>query len=198
MGSHVHERHAPSQKSSLPSGAPLINSSKRHDPHCEPQEAPSRLGARKIPQTLKLYESYGFPGRAAIDTRSPQKRSKIMSAVRTKNTGPEVALRRMLHRAGYRYRLHAEDLPGRPDLVFRAKRKVIFVHGCFWHGHRCPKGRLPKSRLDYWGPKISGNKQRDATALKRLHLIGWKYAVVWQCELKRPEHLLLRLFQFLD
>jgi DNA mismatch endonuclease, patch repair protein len=96
-----------------------------------------------------------------MDTRTPDQRSRIMQAVKQKDTGPELLLRRALHRLGYRYRTHAKDLPGRPDLVFASRKKVIFVHGCFWHGHDCSKGRLPKSRPEYWIPKIEANKARD-------------------------------------
>src|SRR5437763_1208578 len=88
-------------------------------------------------------------------------RSQLMSRIRSKDTGPEISVRRELHRAGFRFRLHLARLPGKPDLVFPAKRKVIFVHGCFWHGHGCHRSSSPKSRKDYWVPKIRGNKARD-------------------------------------
>src|SRR5262245_24900911 len=117
-----------------------------------------------------------------MDTRTPEQRSRIMSAVHTVNTGPELVVRRLLHRIGYRYRLHVKALPGRPDLVFPSRRKVIFVHGCFWHGHECNKGHLPKSRLDYWAPKIAANRLRDANVLRTLGEDGWHALVVWQCE----------------
>lgn len=96
-----------------------------------------------------------------VDLRTVEQRRKIMQSVGTVHTGPEMVVRRTLFALGYRYRLHRQDLPGKPDIVFAKKRKVIFVRGCFWHGHGCPKGRLPKSRLDYWGPKIERNRQRD-------------------------------------
>ena len=88
-------------------------------------------------------------GFLVADTRTPEQRRRIMQSVKTENTGPELVVRRLLHGMGYRYRLHRRDLAGKPDIVFVSRRKAIFVHGCFWHGHSCPKGRLPKSRLDY-------------------------------------------------
>ncbi|MGA7850583.1 MAG: very short patch repair endonuclease [Terriglobales bacterium] len=106
-----------------------------------------------------------------------------MSLVRSKHTKPELFVRRLVHRLGYRYRLHQADLPGRPDLVFRSRRKVVFVHGCFWHGHKCRLGRMPKSRLDYWSPKITGNRQRDIRTLRRLRRMEWRVLVLWECQL---------------
>jgi DNA mismatch endonuclease (patch repair protein) len=121
-----------------------------------------------------------------------------MRAVGTKNTGPELHLRKMLHRAGYRYRLHEKTLPGRPDLVFPRRRKVVFVHGCFWHGHGCAKGRPPKSKAEYWEPKLATNRARDARNIKDLSTLGWTSLVVWQCELKEPVSLLQRVGKFLQ
>src|SRR5690348_10768683 len=95
------------------------------------------------------------------DTRTPAQRSRIMASVQQRNTGPEWIVRRLLHSNGHRYRLHSKKLPGKPDIVFGARKKAIFVHGCFWHGHDCAKGRSPKSRLDYWGPKLEANRRRD-------------------------------------
>ncbi|RHZ95253.1 DNA mismatch endonuclease Vsr [Cereibacter sphaeroides] len=131
------------------------------------------------------------------DTRSPEQRRQIMRAVGTKNTGPELIVRSLLHAKGYRYRLHPRSLPGRPDIVFPARHKAIFVNGCFWHGHDCPKGRLPTSRLDYWGPKIETNVARDRRKLSELEAIGWQTLVVWQCELKDIERVGSRLCAFL-
>jgi DNA mismatch endonuclease (patch repair protein) len=121
-----------------------------------------------------------------------------MSSVGTKDTGPELLLRRMLHNAGYRYRLHPKKLPGRPDIVFPARRKAIFVHGCFWHSHGCSKGQPPKSRGDYWGPKLSANQDRDALRLRQLSELGWASMVVWQCELRDVESTFKRVREFLD
>jgi DNA mismatch endonuclease (patch repair protein) len=111
-------------------------------------------------------------------------RSQQMALVRSKNTKPEMLVRRLVHGMGYRYRLHQADLPGRPDLVFRSQRKVVFIHGCFWHGHKCKLGRMPKSRLEYWKPKIKGNKERDARTLRRLRSMRWRALVLWECQLK--------------
>lgn len=132
-----------------------------------------------------------------MDTRTPEKRSEIMSAVRTEDTGPELLVRKLLSAQGYRYRLHRKDLPGRPDIVFPGRRKAVFVHGCFWHGHRCAKGRLPKSRLRYWKPKIAENKKRDARNIAKLKRSGWRASVVWQCELKSAGTLVRKLKTFL-
>jgi DNA mismatch endonuclease (patch repair protein) len=115
-----------------------------------------------------------------------------MKAVRRKDTAPEMRVRRLLHGAGYRYRLHVTGLPGSPDIVFPSRRKVIFVHGCFWHGHDCRAGRPPQSRTDYWLPKIARNQQRDSLALSELSRMGWDSIIVWQCE-AGGEPLLRRL-----
>ena len=96
-----------------------------------------------------------------MDTRTPEQRRRIMQAVKSRNTGPEMIVRRLLHGMGYKYQLYRKDLPGKPDIALASRRKAIFVHGCFWHGHSCPKGRLPKSRLDYWQPKLAKNRERD-------------------------------------
>ncbi|WP_275299831.1 very short patch repair endonuclease [Achromobacter ruhlandii] len=117
-----------------------------------------------------------------VDTRSPEQRRRIMQAVGTKDTGPEWIVRRWLHSRGYRYRLHPQTLPGRPDIVLPGRRLVIFVHGCFWHGHDCSKGRAPKSRLDYWQPKLHANKQRDGRNVTELENLGWRVLTVWQCQ----------------
>lgn len=118
------------------------------------------------------------------DTRSKEQRRRIMQSVGTRNTGPEVLVRRVLHRLGFRFRLHRKDLPGSPDIVLPKWRTVLFVHGCFWHGHGCSKGRLPKSRLDYWEPKIDANRRRDAEAAEKLRAAGWRVLTIWQCECK--------------
>ena len=121
-----------------------------------------------------------------------------MASVGTKDTGPEVRVRRLIHRMGYRFRLHDRRLPGRPDLAFAGRKQVIFVHGCFWHGHGCAKGRLPKSRLRYWAPKIEANRRRDGRNVRELRAAGWRAMVVWQCELKKEAQLVRRLVRFLD
>lgn len=121
-----------------------------------------------------------------------------MRAVGSKNTKPEIAVRRLAHRLGYRFRLHVKDLPGKPDIVFPRLNKIVLVHGCFWHGHRCRYGRLPKSRLDFWGPKIEANRTRDKRALKSLRSLGWRVLVIWQCQTKDLEKLEKRLKDFLS
>ncbi len=122
-----------------------------------------------------------------------------MRAVRSKNTTPELKLRRLLHGAGYRFRLHRKDLPGSPDLTFPGRSAVVFVHGCFWHGHDCKRGaRAPKSNADYWTAKISRNVARDARILDALTASYWRVAVVWECELKDPQAVLARISAFLD
>lgn len=134
-----------------------------------------------------------------VDHVSPAKRSEIMRAVHTYDTGPEILVRRLLHRAGFRFRLHRKDLPGSPDIVFPTRHKVIFVHGCYWHGHEgCPKARLPRSRVNYWAAKIWANSRRDRARMRQLRKLGWKPFVVWQCQLRRPEPLLRRVTRFLE
>jgi len=133
-----------------------------------------------------------------VDNRSSEKRSATMKAVRGKNTGPEFTVRRLVHRMGYRYRLYRKDLPGKPDLVFPSRRKVIFVHGCFWHAHGCRIGQPPKSRLDYWIPKLKRNKERDAEKVEELNTLGWSVLTIWQCETRDMEALAERVHKFLD
>ena len=132
-----------------------------------------------------------------IDRVSEKKRSYIMSRVGSKDTGPELVVRKFLHGLGYRYRLHKRGLPGSPDVVFQKRKKAIFVHGCFWHGHWCKYGKLPKSNTDYWGPKISMNRERDALNIRKLEALGWDVLVIWQCELKNSETVQKRLIKFL-
>jgi DNA mismatch endonuclease, patch repair protein len=122
-----------------------------------------------------------------------------MARVRSKNMAPEMVVRRLVFSLGYRYRLHGRDLPGRPDLVFRSTRRVIFVHGCFWHRHaNCALARLPKSRLDFWKPKLEGNHERDEKNRRALYREGWKVLTVWECELNKAKRLETRIRRFLD
>lgn len=122
-----------------------------------------------------------------------------MRAVKSRDTKPEMGVRRILHRSGYRYRLHREDLPGKPDIVFGPRRKVIFVHGCFWHGHSCKRGsRLPKTNTEYWKAKIVRNVERHSAQITELFDNGWAALTVWECELSDQEALLQRLKKFLD
>ena len=126
-------------------------------------------------------------------------RSRVMRAVKGKNTGPEMKIRRMLHGGGYRYRLHRADLPGAPDIVFPGRRKVIFVHGCFWHGHKCKRGdREPKTNRAYWRSKIARNRDRDERHRERLTGLGWRTMVVWECEIANAEAIMERMRRFLD
>ncbi len=124
-------------------------------------------------------------------------RSENMRAIRSKDTEPEMAVRSLVHRLGYRFRLHRQDLPGTPDLVFPARRKVIFVHGCFWHSHACKTGLIPKSNRDFWLPKLRRNKMRDRRNLEVLAQQGWDALVIWQCELKNSSAVSRRVRQFL-
>lgn len=117
--------------------------------------------------------------------RTDSQRSRIMRAVKGKDTKPKLAVRRFVHSLGYRYRLHRRDLPGCPDLVFGPRRKVIFVHGCFWHGHDCQRdARQPKTNSDYWRQKIDRNRARDHTAREALEAAGWDMLTIWECEIR--------------
>lgn len=124
-----------------------------------------------------------------------------MAAIRSKDMKPEMAVRRLVHSLGFRYRLHNKKLPGKPDLVFKSRRKVVFVHGCFWHQHddpTCLDGRLPKSRPEYWIPKLSKNRERDQRNIKALQDEGWAVAVVWECETRDIPALEEKLRRFLS
>lgn len=132
------------------------------------------------------------------DVFTPAKRSAIMSRITGKNTNPEIVVRKVVHSLGYRFRLHRKDLPGKPDLVLPRHRKIIFVNGCFWHGHpHCRRATLPSSNIAFWRKKIADNKARDIDVNRRLRLAGWDVLVVWQCEISRRDHLLKRLETFL-
>lgn len=127
-----------------------------------------------------------------MDSLTPEQRSERMGRIRGRDTGPELIVRRLLHRMGFRYRLHARELPGRPDIVFRRRRLAIFVHGCFWHRHPdpgCKLARLPKSRLDFWLPKLEGNLARDLENQGRLETLGWKVLVIWECQTGKMDEL---------
>ena len=129
----------------------------------------------------------------------PHQRSHIMRQVKSQDTKPEMQIRRWLHAAGYRYRLHRDDLPGKPDIVFAKYKKVIFVNGCFWHGHPCKRGaRLPKNNEAYWRAKIDRNAARDARNTALLRSKGWRVHIIWECELKNKEKLWKDLTTFLD
>lgn len=131
-------------------------------------------------------------------SETAEDRSRIMRAVKGRDTKPEMTVRRMVHAMGYRYRLHRKDLPGKPDLVFSSRKKIIFVHGCFWHGHDCARGaRTPKSNRNYWEGKINGNRERDIQSQKVLAKERWDVLTIWECELKDQDILSERLRNFL-
>jgi DNA mismatch endonuclease, patch repair protein len=134
-----------------------------------------------------------------VDSLSPEERSEIMARVRSKNSRPEMAIRKLVFALGYRYRLHARTLPGCPDLVFRPRRKLIFVHGCFWHRHsRCALARMPKSRIEFWTKKLEGNRSRDRRNKRALAREGWKVLTIWECQLRDTVRLVARIRRFLD
>ncbi|WP_295946518.1 very short patch repair endonuclease [uncultured Xanthomonas sp.] len=134
-----------------------------------------------------------------MDQLDKAQRSAQMARVRAKDTRPEWAVRRLTHGLGYRYRLHYGGLPGRPDLVFPGRGAIIFVHGCFWHRHPgCAFARLPKSRLDFWEPKLSANRRRDQRNERALRALGWRVMIVWECQIANKERLAARIRRFLD
>lgn len=123
-----------------------------------------------------------------MDIFSTKKRSQIMSKISGKNTKPEINIRKIAHSLGYRFRLHKKDLPGKPDIVFRKYKKVIFVNGCFWHGHKnCKRSKLPTTNSKFWKDKIEGNKKKDRSNYIRLKKLGWNYLIIWQCKIKTAD-----------
>jgi DNA mismatch endonuclease (patch repair protein) len=132
------------------------------------------------------------------DVHSPEQRSRNMASIRGKDTKPEKLVRSLLHKLGYRYRLHRKDLPGKPDLVFPSRRKVIFVHGCFWHMHNCRWGKVtPSTNAEFWHTKRKGNSDRDNRAMKGLAAQGWDVYIIWECEIKDQPALAKRIASFL-
>ncbi len=131
------------------------------------------------------------------DNRTPESRSALMSRIGGKNTAPELTVRRLLHSLGYRFRLHRRELPGTPDIVFPSRRKAIFVNGCFWHAHGCRIGRPPKSRPEFWRPKLDRNRARDKRNKSELRAMGWAVLTVWQCQTRKPDMLSTKLVSFL-
>lgn len=130
---------------------------------------------------------------------TPEHIRKVMQGNRAQNTRPEIIVRQLLTSLGYRYRLHARDLPGRPDVVFRSRRKAILVHGCFWHQHESPTCSLrshPRSNVAYWAPKLAGNKRRDAQVLVQLAQEGWSTLLIWECEIADTKMLTSKLKRF--
>lgn len=132
------------------------------------------------------------------DKFTPEERSRIMARVKGRDTKPERIVRRLLHALGYRFRLHVKSLPGKPDIVLPKHKKVVYVHGCFWHGHpSCPRAARPTSNVEFWNRKIDGNIARDMAAQQALLKLGWRHLVVWQCETRDLHSLALRLENFL-
>lgn len=133
------------------------------------------------------------------DVLTPTQRSRCMAAIRGRDTNPELFVRRLVYSMGYRYRLNVRELPGRPDLVFRAKKKAIFVHGCFWHRHSCAAGQvMPKTRRDFWRTKLTNNSSRDLRNLRALNADGWQCLVLWECELRDEKVAGRAIKRFLD
>jgi DNA mismatch endonuclease (patch repair protein) len=133
-----------------------------------------------------------------VDTLSPERRSANMSRIRSQDTSPEMIVRRLVHGMGYSYRLHVEKLPGRPDLVFSRLKRIIEVRGCFWHRHNgCIDSHIPKTRREYWEPKLERNQRRDVENGRKLKELGWRLCVVWECEARDIGRLRRRLTRFL-
>lgn len=134
-----------------------------------------------------------------MGTITPEVRSQMMAAVKGKNTKPEIIVRKMLHAMGFRFRLHRKELPGRPDIVLPKYRTVVLVNGCFWHQHPgCQMSRRPKSRPDYWEPKLDGNIQRDKKNRTELVKLGWRVITIWECELENPEEIAAKLKNLIE
>ncbi|WP_320411989.1 very short patch repair endonuclease [Mesorhizobium sp. Root172] len=153
----------------------------------------------KLSQIEKIARPIKWRWRISSLQENPDKvRSANMRAIRSKNSRPEMAVRRCAHSLGYRYRLHDKRLPGSPDLVFRSRKKVIFVHGCYWHGHGCKRGGSgAKTNTEYWRPKIARNKERDKISVNKLTADGWNVLTLWECELNDVHALKVRLVDFL-
>jgi DNA mismatch endonuclease Vsr len=134
-----------------------------------------------------------------MDTLTKEERSEIMGRVHSKDTRPEMVVRRLVHSLGYRYRLHRKGLPGKPDMAFPGRKKVIFIHGCFWHRHEgCALARMPKSRVDFWNQKLEGNKARDQRNVQLLRDAGWGVLTVWECQLRDAAALQATIVAFLE
>ena len=132
------------------------------------------------------------------DLWTKEQRSRVMSRVKNKNTKPEVQVRSMLHRMGYRFRLHRRDLAGAPDIVLPRHRKAVFVHGCFWHNHDCPRGKRPRTRTEFWNAKLDANIERDRANQEALEEKGWRVLTLWECEVKDPDYIQEKLRHFLE
>jgi DNA mismatch endonuclease (patch repair protein) len=143
--------------------------------------------------------AYGRTGsRVMVDNLTPRQRSRCMARIRSKNTRPEIIVRQLAHQLGFRFRLHIGDLPGKPDLVFPRHKKVILVHGCFWHKHRCAFGRVvPSTNTTYWEEKRKGNVERDRLSKRKLRSLGWSVLTVWECQTRNRDVLAARIAGFL-
>ncbi len=134
-----------------------------------------------------------------MDVHTKQQRSYNMSRIRGKDTKPEMIVRSMVHRMGFRYRLHQKNLPGKPDIVLTRHRKIIMVHGCFWHMHKCRYGRvIPKTNTKFWQEKRAGTVARDKCNLRQLRKDDWKVLIIWECQTKKPEKMVKRIVDFLE
>jgi len=131
------------------------------------------------------------------DRITKAQRSRNMARVKNKNTAPELIVRKTLHRLGFRFRLHRSDLPGNPDIVLPRHHKIVFVHGCFWHGHTCPRGKRPSTRQDFWNRKLDGNQKRDKANQDKLKELGWEILIVWECQVKNVDNLEKQLLDFM-
>jgi DNA mismatch endonuclease (patch repair protein) len=156
------------------------------------------LGGMMAFLKLRVHNTKGLSPLRLYDPLTRSERSERMSRIRNADTKPEMIVRRLIHGMGYRYRLHAKNLPGKPDLAFSPRHKVIFVHGCFWHQHGCGQYRMPKTRQRFWEPKLAGNKARDTKIQKALREAGWRSLIVWECQLKRSAMLKERIRRFLE
>lgn len=132
-----------------------------------------------------------------MDNVSSNQRSRNMAAIRSRDTRPEIIVRSILHSLGFRFRLHQRSLPGSPDIVLRRHSAVVLVHGCFWHGHSCARGKIPATRQDFWLPKLAGNRERDERQVKELKRLGWRVLTVWECETKDATKLSRLLVRWL-
>lgn len=152
-----------------------------------------RMARQAIERGMALLRARSRPAKqlpriSSMDRLTPRQRSRLMSRVRAKSSALEMTVRSEVHRMGLRFRLHRADLPGTPDLVFVSRRKVVFVHGCFWHQHSCRRGdRIPATNRRYWVPKLARNRERDAQARRALRKLGWEVLTIWECEIRRNQ-----------
>ena len=183
LRNRVRAHHRPASRARLSNRTPRILS--------------SQTGRVPVPPTNLPPQAKNWRFFTMTDNRSKESRSALMARIGGKDTAPEMIVRRCLHGRGFRYRLHVAGLPGKPDLVFPGRKKVVFVHGCFWHAHGCAIGRAPKSRLEYWLPKLQANLDRDRRTEQALIDLGWTPLTVWQCQTREPDGLAARLLAFL-